>query len=279
MTVDFRPELAVAAGLPVTVAAVEAHEATLWRRCFEEVNRLSEAKRMPARAVAASVGSASAFAIEGLNSRDLNRVLGLGLGESSTPDDVAGIVAVFRQWGVTRYQIEVADSVLPSVEEPLERAGLVRHPDPIWVSVRPLDELPELEPGSCVQILDAGHASQVAALQRQAWGFWEPSEPLDLWFSATLARPGFSHFGVGVDGRLSTMGSLYVDGELGWAGFDATLPRVRNIGLRGALSATRIRRAAELGCRLLHAETYRPPTECRGWHISHVKSRWVPEED
>lgn len=262
------------------ISAVEAHEATVWRRCFEAVDRLRQAEGAPMEPSVASIGPATAYGIKGLASRDVNRVIGLGLGGGSDSGDVAAIVTAYRRWGITPFQVEVADVATASLGPKLEQAGLVRHPDLIRVSGRTLDQLPEPEPGPQVQVLDAGHAAQVGALQRRAWGFWEGNDKLDTWFSAVLGGPGFTHFGVFVDGELACTGALYVDGEMGWAGFDATRPRARHRGLRRAISTVRLRRAVELGCRQVHAETYGPlARDRRGWHTLYLKSRWVPRDD
>ena len=50
-------------------------------------------------------------------------------------------------------------------------------------------------------------------------------------------------------------GALYVEGDVGWLGFGATLPDARGRGSQSAILAHRIDRAADLGCRLVVTET------------------------
>ena len=85
-------------------------------------------------------------------------------------------------------------------------------------------------------------------------GFGEPPRVAD-WLAQLPGRDGWHCF-VAHDGQQpAASGALYVHGDLAWLGIAATVPTFRGRGAQTALLATRIRRAAELGCTLLVTET------------------------
>ncbi len=221
------------------------------------------------------MGSATVFALRGLDFVDVNRVLGVGLDGPYGPDQVGTIISTYGELGLKRYQLEIVEGAPSPDEKLLEAVGLVRHPDPIWTVWRWLDELPAPETDVAVRVLEPSDRRQVAELQRTAWGVWEPDESHDLWFGATLGTAGFTYFGALIDDHLVSVGALCVDGDTAWAGFDATHPRLRRKRLRHELGVARLRRAAELGCDLIHGDMYYPPKR-RTWRLAHRKARWLP---
>src|ERR1700728_2842923 len=112
------------------------------------------------------MGSATVFALRGLDFVDVNRVLGVGLDGPHGPDQVGTIVATYGDLGLKRYQLEIVEGAPSPDERLLEAVGLVRHPDPIWTVWRWLDELPVPETDVPVRVLEPSDRRQVSELQR-----------------------------------------------------------------------------------------------------------------
>lgn len=260
---------------------IEAHEAAVWARCIDEADRASgsSGSRLTARTI--DLGAGTVFALQGLDSFDVNRVLGLGLDRAPLPSEIDAIVSTYRQLGLLRYQLEVVEEASSRCEAVFEAAGLVRHRDPIWTVWRGLDEIRKPDRDVSVRILEPSDTPELAKLQRTAWGVWEPCESHDIWFSAPLGKEGFTYFGAFLDDELVAAGALFVDGTadgtMAWAGFDATDPRLRRQRLRHTLGNARQRQAAELGCEVIHGDMYYPPKQVT-WNLAYRKSRWVPSD-
>jgi acetyltransferase (GNAT) family protein len=78
------------------------------------------------------------------------------------------------------------------------------------------------------------------------------------WPIAARSSRGGEHF-LALDGRRPVaVASLRVDRDLAWLGGAATRTRWRRRGAQGGLIATRLRHAAQLGCRWAWCETAEP---------------------
>jgi hypothetical protein len=253
---------------------IEPHEATVWGRCIEAADRSSQRSSSPLRCATAVVGSATAFALDGLDSVDVNRVLGLGLDGPPGCDDVDSLLSVYGRLGLVHFQVEVPAAAAPACAAVLETAGLIRQPRPIWTIWRGLDDLADTDPATDVRVLGPADRTALTRLQATAWGVWEPDALHHLWFGAPLGTPDFTYFGLFQKDELVSVAALEVDGTTAWAGFDATLPRLRHRQLRQAAGRHRLRLAADLGCDVVHADTYHPPKR-RTWRLAYEKVRWV----
>src|SRR5690606_33180279 len=77
-------------------------------------------------------------------------------------------------------------------------------------------------------------------------------------FASVVDRPRWHTF-VACDGdEIASAGLLYVEDEIGYLAGGATRPRHRQRGGQGAVMAARVRRALELGCRVVVSETGAP---------------------
>ena len=75
------------------------------------------------------------------------------------------------------------------------------------------------------------------------------------WLACLPGRDGWHCF-VAYDGsEPAAGGAVHVFEDVGWLGLGATRPEFRRRGAQSAILAARIRRAAELGCRLVVTET------------------------
>lgn len=253
----------------------------MWRKCIDAVGRASKTSASPLTARTFAAGAATAFALQGLDSFDVNRVLGLALAGVPRPEEINAIVSAYRDLGLHRYQLEIFEDASSPCEPVLAVAGLVQHRDPIWTVWRGVNESATPERDVPVRILEPSDGPELAKLQRTAWGIWGTGKSHDLWFSAPLGEEGFTHFGAYLDGKLVAAGALFVDPvadpTMAWAGFDATNPRLRRQQLRHELGVARRRRAAELGSEMIHGDMYYRPKQ-RTWHLAYRKTRWVPSD-
>lgn len=74
-------------------------------------------------------------------------------------------------------------------------------------------------------------------------------------FNSTVGRPGWRHY-FALDGsRPVAAAALYVQDDIGWAGFAGTLPDDRGRGAQSVLLARRVRDAHDAGARWITCET------------------------
>ncbi len=104
-----------------------------------------------------------------------------------------------------------------------------------------------------------------------------------------MGRPGWRQWaafdGAEPVGERVGFGALFVSGGIGWIGLESTRPTHRGQGIQTALIATRLRAAAELGCRLISVETAddtpekpNPSTHNlarMGFQVAYKRPNWV----
>jgi GNAT superfamily N-acetyltransferase len=73
--------------------------------------------------------------------------------------------------------------------------------------------------------------------------------------AGVVQRPRWHVYLVELRGEPIAAGALFVQGDVGYLGYDATLPEHRGQGLQRMLLAKRIRVALALGCRVIASET------------------------
>jgi GNAT superfamily N-acetyltransferase len=180
----------------------------------------------------------------------LNRVVGLGVGRPATEVDVDEALAAIGS-GVTFY-VSLAPGARPAeLSEWLRARGL--EPGWGWMSFRrDVDDPPSAETSlRLVEVDTADHAAAFARVVRVSYGLPEPIEPR----LAQTPGAGWQCW-LALDGdEPAGAGALYAAEGVAYLGLAATRPEHRGKGAQNALLATRIRRAAELGCDLVITET------------------------
>jgi GNAT superfamily N-acetyltransferase len=73
--------------------------------------------------------------------------------------------------------------------------------------------------------------------------------------SCVVQRPRWHVYFARQDGRPLATGALFVQGDIAYLGYGATLPEHRGQGLQRMLLAKRMRVALALGCRYIVSET------------------------
>ncbi len=213
----------------------------MWTRCIDEADRASEVVGVPTdRPHHRPSVLATVFALQGLDSFDVNRVLGLGLDGAPLPSEIDAIVSAYRQLRPSSVPTGGFRGGLVPMRGRVRSGGTCPAPRSDLDGVAGSRREPRSPIETCsVRILEPSDTPELAKLQRTAWGVWEPCESHDLWFSAPLGKEGFTYFGAFLDDELVAAGALFVDGTadrtMAWAGFDATDPRLRRQRLRHEL--------------------------------------------
>jgi len=179
-------------------------------------------------------------------SRLLNHALGLR--------DAPGLDAadgLYGALGIT-YWVALRDGAAPNGLG-AALAGRGFRPDGAWVKFA-RDAGPPRATATDLRIreVEPSLAPAFGAIAAEAFGL---PDALGGWLAALPGRPGWSCF-LALDGdEPVATGALYAGDGAGWLALGATRPSHRGRGAQPALIAARIRRASELGCRLLVTET------------------------
>ncbi len=198
------------------------------------------------------IGSATALICPKTPAVLFNRVMGLGVTEPATPRAVDALVELYRAAGVAEFAVQIAP--VPQANEIrgwLETRGVKLADN--WAKVyRPASADVQVETDLRIEEIGPDHASAFARLAIGVFGL--PAE-LEPWLSSIAGRPNW-HLYMAFDGATpAATGGLFINGDVGWLGIAATLPRFRNRGGQGAIMARRIRDAHRLGCVWVITET------------------------
>ncbi|MDH3580321.1 MAG: GNAT family N-acetyltransferase [Hyphomicrobiales bacterium] len=193
------------------------------------------------------VGGAYAYMAAALPASAIvvNRVIGLGAARPATRQDVADMVQVYRDAGVARYFVHLADAAQPeTIAEWLAAEGLEKTRG--WMKfTRGTEPPPETATDLRIAEIDAAQGEAFAGIAGDAFDLGAPAVP---W----LARlPGQSawHIFMTFDGDTPAgCGALYIENDIAWTDWGATAPEFRRRGGQSALLAHRIRLAIDRGC-------------------------------
>jgi GNAT superfamily N-acetyltransferase len=180
-----------------------------------------------------------------------NRVLGIGTRHPVDDRTLQEIRDVYAS-GPRSYVIHLAP---PAARQPLEwwaERGFHRRRD-VAKLVRDVDApAPEVHTELRIELVGAEYAQTVAEIVHAVW----PDPPSSNgWLAAMVGRPRWSHY-LAYDGdQPIATGAMFIDGAVGWEGWDVTLPEHRGRGTQTAILARRVEDAAALGCRRLTGDT------------------------
>jgi hypothetical protein len=186
-------------------------------------------------------GDAIAVRVDGIPSKELNRVAGLY--------DLAPLEELTQTFGDRPYWISLDPEA--GLDRQLEDRGYVR--DGAWQKfergVQPLEARTDLK------VAEARSVDDVVTFLRSTWGVPAPES---AWLAGLSAHPDWHCF-VAYDGDEPVAGAmLYASEGSGWVGVAATRVECRGRGAQCALLAARIDRARELGLELVVTETGAP---------------------
>ena len=180
----------------------------------------------------------------------LNRIVGLGVDRPATESDVDEALAAMGR-GRTFY-VAVAEGARPA-ELPVWLGARRLTPGWGWmVFRRGLEDPPVAQTAlRLVEVVTAHQRAAFARVVRVSYDLPREVEP----FIATAADGGWQCW-IALDGEEPAgAAALFVADGAAYLGLAGTLPEHRGKGAQNALLATRIRRAAELGCDVVITET------------------------
>jgi hypothetical protein len=181
-----------------------------------------------------------------------NRVIGLGVQEPASEDELDQAIGRFVRAGVPRFFVQLSPAAEPAgLKGWLEARGLRFYNN--WMKLyRGVEAAPQVNTDLRIEQIGQGDADTFAAIASTCLGWPEKVWP---WIALTVGRPGWRHY-IAFDGKTpAATSALYVAGRYGWLDFAATLSEYRGRGAQGAFIARRIRDAAEAGCSHLVVET------------------------
>jgi GNAT superfamily N-acetyltransferase len=200
------------------------------------------------------VGGAEALSCQAAPDVIFNRVMGLGIETPARRDDIEALRERYRARGIDRYIVHVAPHAQPpELAGWLAGAGFTPFRR-AWMKfamatggARPVPRTDRLE----LREIGREHGDAFGAMIGRVFD-------LPLLAPAFALLPGRAgwHFWMAFDGDTpAAAAGMFADGHDAWLGFGACDAGFRGRGAQSALLATRVGRAAELGCRDAFVET------------------------
>lgn len=202
--------------------------------------------------IAADIGGAVATAAARADVLALNRVIGIGLRDHATSEQLDELVKLYAQAGVSRFFVQVSPAAGPSgVDRFLTETGFSHHNN--WVKLyRDTSPPPPVTTDLMVRQIGSAHADSFGRIVVECFNWPDAAQ---RWVAEAVGRPGWRHY-LAFDGATPVAtGALFKSGDQAWVDFAATLLDYRGRGAQAALMAQRIRDARELGCKMLVVET------------------------
>ena len=200
------------------------------------------------------IGGGVALSVRNDVSGYFSKALGFGFSEPVTADLVDRVIAFYERNGSPGATLQIAPEVLPGDWEHIRATHELRPSGPWWkLACAVADATPH--PSEL-------RAGPVGPDQVDEWirvlldGFGLPRTLADMMTGGVSA--GLQPFAAWEGDEMVAAADLYVHGDVASLNATATLPTHRNRGAQTALIAARVRRATEVGCRWLVAETVVP---------------------
>jgi GNAT superfamily N-acetyltransferase len=229
------------------------------------------------------IGNAVAGITRGTDVLMYNRVVGLGLGDPATDDEIDALISAYTNAGVARWMVQWCPTARPANTEDLLRAcGFYHHNNWVKLYRRSGAILPEARTDLRIERIGGEQRDEFAAILALAF---QHDHALAKWTASLVDRPGWRAF-MAFDGeRAVATGALFLQGRTAWIGFGATHPDYRGRGAQSALAVTRLRIAQELGCDMVVVETAedlpaRPSQSFRnmrrlGFNVAYMRPNYV----
>ncbi len=176
----------------------------------------------------------------------INRVIGLGFSAPETEQTIRGIVDAYRSAGVARYFVQIHPDARPQrMGDWLLGRGLERARG--WQKFsRGREPVPSPKTDLTIRKIGTGHGADSAAILSYAFDLGDGARP---WLARLAGRDRW-HIFMTFDGdRPAGTGALFIDGDVAWTDFAATVPEFRRRGSQSALLRHRVQFALDQGCR------------------------------
>lgn len=250
MRTAFEPVPPLPPGLDPEVARqLEMAEARAYLSAYTAT---SEVPGDPARARAVVVGGATAISLGIIDISFFNRVIGLGVPQPASREDVASIGAFYRGRGITDVAVAVANGATPGdLPSWLAADGYV--PGGRWVKMwRDLGDLDGSSPELPVERVGRESEDAFGDVILRAFAMPPIVRPLA---TAAMGRPGWTHY-LGREGAIPVaVAAMHVADGVAWLGYGGTAPAARGHGWQTAMFRRRLADARDAGCRLAVTET------------------------
>lgn len=185
-----------------------------------------------------------------------NRVIGLGVEEQATNQQIREILRFFSGAGVTRFFVQISPYAQPAeLSEMLRQNGFKYYNN--WAKFYRKSDLPVPDYHTDLEIVEinADYADLYGEIVIQPFGWESYSEILAHLFARVVGQPGYRHY-FALDGDTPVAAAaLYTNGENASLAMAGTLEGYRGRGAQSALLARRINDAREMGCSYLYSET------------------------
>ena len=206
----------------------------------------------PTRLEVKRIGSTRVMTIPALDHPLLNKILGLGVGEPATESMLDEAIAVFQKAGCKNYLAQLSPLARPDgIPDWLVARGF--KPSSNWAKmVRGSEPAPAIPTDLALEEIGKDQADAYASVVLATFEMPSMLRPL---VKGLPGQPGWHHFMAFEGEKPAAAASMFVNGEVGWLGFDGTLKKYRKRGAQGALQAMRIEAGRELGCKWFVTET------------------------
>lgn len=200
------------------------------------------------------VAGALVLGAPGLSSASISRVF---VHPDASAAAAGSALDRMRKAGVRSYFAHAHERASSRLEATFAERGLGRYHRP-WIKLArdrsPLDQAPPSSPGGDLEVA-AARSDQADDFAEIVVRCTEVDPAVGDLLSAVVRRPRWHVYFATLAGRPVATGALFVQGDVGYLGYGATLPEHRNQGLQRTLLAKRIRVALALGCRVIVSET------------------------
>ena len=259
---------------------VEVNEADTYADMFDGVSR-DIADRLGLSSQ--RIGSAVVLSAAGFQkSLIVNRVIGLGAGESFTPDMLDQIERLYAAVQTNTYALEISPaSEPPELMATLKARGFFRFKQTAMLHRR----VEVIAPPACALRIRRAAPEQAAEFVDICVKVFGLDEPIRSLLATTFAGRAWQHW-LAFDGDMPVGAALtHLAGDVAWFGWVGTLSSHRGRGAQSALTAAQLEGATESGCRWVTLETATGTAEqphpsmrnyCRlGWTVAHQRGVFV----
>jgi GNAT superfamily N-acetyltransferase len=178
----------------------------------------------------------------------MNIAYGLGLEEEATREQLAEIVEYYAAAQAQRYFIQSHPEATPAeLPDWLAQHSLL--PTRGWMMFsRAREAPPRISTSLDVRPAAKDDARAFARICCDAFDLGEQAEP---WFARLVGRPGWHVYMSFAGDEPAGTGVFFIEGDLAYFSFGATVPKFRGRGGQGAVLSARIQAALDLGCRVM----------------------------
>ncbi|MEM9928254.1 MAG: hypothetical protein AAF840_00415 [Bacteroidota bacterium] len=225
--------------------ALEYTEASAWAQFYRP--------KVAPRSKLALIASATAGAVPEVDLLPLNRVIGLGLAPSTTPQDINRAIAFYHRAGAPRFLVQHSPLGQLNLPSWLRNSGFRLHSSRTKMLCSQPTKYQALATGLRVARIDRSKAIVFGNILCAGFG-WPPLG-LNQWLAGPIGQRNYHHYLVFLGKLPIAAGAMYVAN--GYAHFllSATRPDFQGQGAHALLIQARLANAQALGCKYFMAET------------------------